>query len=49
VRLRLRGRWRSGTATVRALDPAIVGQFNAYGQAGPKVVGWDPVLVRIEL
>jgi deazaflavin-dependent oxidoreductase (nitroreductase family) len=49
VRLRLRGRWHTGTATTQAMDPAIVDRFNRYGQAGPKVVGWDPVLVRIEL
>jgi deazaflavin-dependent oxidoreductase (nitroreductase family) len=49
VRLRLRGRWRNGTANVGPMDEAIVGRFNAYGKAGPKTVGWDPLLVRIEL
>jgi deazaflavin-dependent oxidoreductase (nitroreductase family) len=49
VRLRLRGRWRTGTATTQPMDPAIVSRFNRYGQSGPKAVGWDPLLVRIEL
>jgi deazaflavin-dependent oxidoreductase (nitroreductase family) len=49
VRLRLRGRWRAGTATTLPLDPAIVKRFNRYGQSGPKLVGWDPLLVRIDL
>lgn len=49
VRLRLRGRWHDGAATIQPLDPAIVERFNRYGQSGPKVVGWDPLLVRIEL
>ena len=51
VRLRLRGRWRDGTASVGPMEPAIVRRFNAYGRAGPKVMGIDvePVLVRIEL
>jgi deazaflavin-dependent oxidoreductase (nitroreductase family) len=49
VRLRLRGRWRTGTATAQPMDPAIVSRFNRYGQMGPKTLGWDPVLVRIEL
>ena len=49
VRLRLRGRWRTGTATTQPIDHAIVERFNRYGQAGPKTLGWDPLLVRIEL
>jgi deazaflavin-dependent oxidoreductase (nitroreductase family) len=49
VRFRLRGRWHDGIASIHAMDDAIVKRFNAYGQAGPKTLGWDPVLVRIEL
>jgi deazaflavin-dependent oxidoreductase (nitroreductase family) len=49
VRFRLRGRWHGGRASVHPLEPAIVERFNAYGRMGPKVVGWDPMLVRIEL
>jgi deazaflavin-dependent oxidoreductase (nitroreductase family) len=49
VRLRLRGRWRSGTASVGPMDPAVVRRFNRYGRSGPAVMGIDPALVRIEL
>ncbi|MEA2492537.1 MAG: hypothetical protein QOJ29_448 [Thermoleophilaceae bacterium] len=49
VRFRLRGRWHNGTASIHPMDDAIVERFNAYGQAGPKTLGWDPVLVRIDL
>jgi deazaflavin-dependent oxidoreductase (nitroreductase family) len=49
VRLKLRGRWRHGRASIEPLDPAIVSRFNAYGRLGPKTFGRDPALVRIEL
>jgi hypothetical protein len=31
------------------MEPAIVERFNAYARSGPKTLGWDPLLVRIEL
>jgi deazaflavin-dependent oxidoreductase (nitroreductase family) len=49
VRLRLRGRWRNGTASIHAMDPEIVSRFNAYARSGPQTLGIDPVLVRIDL
>jgi deazaflavin-dependent oxidoreductase (nitroreductase family) len=49
VRFRLRGRWHSGRASAGPMDPDVVKRFNAYGQMGPKTLGWDPLLVRIEL
>ena len=49
VRFRLRGRWHEARASIHPMDDAIVSRFNAYGQAGPKTLGWDPVLVRIDL
>ena len=49
VRLKLRGRWRQGTATVEPLDPAVLRRFNAYARAGPRTLGIDPLLVRIEM
>lgn len=49
VRLKLRGRWRDGTATLARLDPAVVGRFNLYARMGPRTMGVDPKLVRIEL
>jgi deazaflavin-dependent oxidoreductase (nitroreductase family) len=49
VRLKLRGRWYSGTASLEPLDPAIVRRFNIYARLGPRTIGIDPALVRIDL
>jgi deazaflavin-dependent oxidoreductase (nitroreductase family) len=49
VRLKLRGRWRDGTATVEPIDERILSRFNAYARAGPTRMGIEPKLVRIEL
>jgi deazaflavin-dependent oxidoreductase (nitroreductase family) len=49
VRLRLRGRWYGGTASVEPLDDAVVARFNAYARSGPRAIGIDPKLVRVEL
>lgn len=49
IRLRLRGRWRTGTAFVLPMDPAVTKRFNAYARMGPVTLGMDPLLVRIEL
>jgi deazaflavin-dependent oxidoreductase (nitroreductase family) len=48
VRLRLRGRWHSARASIEPMDPAVVQRFNLYARMGPRTLGWDPVLVRIE-
>ena len=49
VRLKLRRRWRAGTAAVVPIDPAVLGRFSLYARTGPRTVGIDPKLVRIEL
>lgn len=49
VRLRHRGRWHGGTATVTAVEPARLARFNAYARMGPPVLGIDPLLVRVDL
>jgi len=49
VRLKLRGKWRDGVASVVDWDESIAARFNLYGRMGPRVVGIDPVLVRIVL
>ena len=49
VRLRLRGRWRDGTARLVDQDPAIVDRFSTYARMGPRTLGIDPKLVRVEL
>ena len=49
VRLRLRGRWRPGTATVLPWDESVVRRFNRYARLGPTTLGIDPALVRVDL
>jgi deazaflavin-dependent oxidoreductase (nitroreductase family) len=49
VRLRLRGRWRTGTASVEPLDEQVLARFNAYARMGPRTFGIEPKLVRVEL
>jgi deazaflavin-dependent oxidoreductase (nitroreductase family) len=47
VRLRHRGRWRAGTASTHPIDAVPLERFNAYARSGPKLIGMDPLLVRI--
>jgi deazaflavin-dependent oxidoreductase (nitroreductase family) len=49
VRLRVRGRWRAGTASVVEWDAERVRSFNAYARMGPRTLGIDPVLVRVDV
>jgi deazaflavin-dependent oxidoreductase (nitroreductase family) len=49
VRLKLRGRWREGTASVVPLDPAVVSRFSRYARMGPRSLGIGPRLIRVEL
>ncbi len=49
VRLRLRRKWRTGTAVVVDYDPEIAGRFSRYARSGPAALGIDPVLVRVDL
>ena len=49
VRLRLRGRWREGTAALAPLDPAVVARFSVYGRMGPRTLGIEPKLIRVDL
>ena len=48
VRVKHRGGWRRGRATVEPLDPERMRQFNTYARMGPRTLGIDPVLVRVE-
>jgi hypothetical protein len=43
------GRWRKARATVHEYDEATGRQFNVYARTGPRTLGIDPVLVRLEL
>jgi deazaflavin-dependent oxidoreductase (nitroreductase family) len=49
VRLKLRGRWHAATATVVPLDAAVLRRFNRYARLGPRTLGIDPALVRVEM
>ena len=49
VRLKLRGRWREGTAELVDIDDAVLRRFSPYARMGPPTFGIEPKLVRIEL
>jgi F420H(2)-dependent quinone reductase len=49
VRLKMNGRWHAGTASLAPLDHAALRRFNLYARMGPRVVGIEPKLVRVEL
>ena len=47
MRVRLRGRWLAGRASVVDWDTEWVRTFNTYARMGPRTLGIDPVLVRV--
>jgi deazaflavin-dependent oxidoreductase (nitroreductase family) len=47
VRLRHRGRWRTGTASVHPMDAVPLDRFSSYARSGPRLLGKDPMLVRV--
>jgi deazaflavin-dependent oxidoreductase (nitroreductase family) len=49
VRIKLSGRWHRAHATVHEYDEAMARRFNAYARSGPRTLGIDPVLVRVDL
>jgi hypothetical protein len=49
VRIKLSGRWHHADATVHDYDAAIVRRFSLYARSGPRTLGIDPALVRVEL
>ena len=49
VRLRFVGRWHEGTASIHPYDEAFASRFNRYARSGPRTVGIDPLLIRIDL
>lgn len=49
VRIRHRGRWREGTATLGPVDPAVLERFNFYARHANDLAAIDPLLVRIDL
>ena len=49
VRVRHSWRWYEAEATVEELTPHVVSRFSAYARGGPRLIGLDPVLVRLLL
>lgn len=49
VRIKLAGRWHDARASVQDYDEAFARRFNLYARTGPRTLGIDPVLVRVEL
>jgi deazaflavin-dependent oxidoreductase (nitroreductase family) len=49
VRLKLRGRWRKGTAELVSMDETVLRRFNGYARLGPRTVGIEPKLIRVKL
>jgi deazaflavin-dependent oxidoreductase (nitroreductase family) len=49
VRIRHRGRWRTGTATIEPLTDDMRRRFNLYARGGAGRISIDPCLVRVEL
>jgi deazaflavin-dependent oxidoreductase (nitroreductase family) len=49
VRIKLSGRWHLGRATVHDYEEAMGRRFNSYARSGPRMLGIEPVLVRVEL
>ena len=49
VRLKHRGRWRDGTATVHPIDAVPLERFTAYARSGPRFLGMDPLLVCVSV
>jgi deazaflavin-dependent oxidoreductase (nitroreductase family) len=49
VRLKLRGRWREGNAAIVPFDSETLARFNRYARLGPRTLGIEPKLVRVDL
>jgi deazaflavin-dependent oxidoreductase (nitroreductase family) len=49
VRMQVALRWQTGTASVLLLDPKTLKRFNLYARSGPRTLGIDPLLVRVDL
>jgi len=49
VRLKLVGQWHPGRAALVPLDPTVLSRCSLYARLGPRTIGIDPALIRIEL
>ena len=48
VRLKRRGRWRTGTAELVEPDDASLQHFSSYARLGYRTLGEDPKILRID-
>ena len=48
VRLKRRGRWRSGTARLVDPDDTTIARFSRYARLGYRTLGDDPKILRID-
>ena len=48
VRLKRRGRWRSGTASFVEADHDITARFSLYARSGLRALAEDPMILRID-
>jgi deazaflavin-dependent oxidoreductase (nitroreductase family) len=49
VRIKIRGEWLAGRAELQPLDRERLSEFNRYARGGPRTMGIDPALVRIQV
>src|SRR2546426_5848572 len=49
VRMQAALRWRTGSALVLPLGSKTLRRFNFYARSGPRTLGIDPLLVRVDL
>ena len=47
--IRIAGRWHDAHATIHNYAESTIRDFNAYARGGPRAVGIDPALVRVQL
>ena len=48
VRIKRRGRWRTGTAQLVECDDATIAQFGVYARTGLRTLAHDPKILRID-
>jgi deazaflavin-dependent oxidoreductase (nitroreductase family) len=49
IRVKRRGRWHSGTASLVAVDEPTISRFDLYARSGLRAFGADPMILRIDL
>lgn len=49
VRVKRRGRWYDGTASLVPIDESTIARFGPYARSGLRAFGADPMLLHIDL